>query len=120
MEYRIGETILKDEPVVINEGTEAVSVTVRNAGDRAIQVCSHYHFFECNSALKFDREKAYGMRLDIPSGTGVRFEPGVEKEVQLIPFGGERKLYGFDGLVNGSLDDPEIRAAAIEKAKEIY
>ena len=120
MSLKIGEIIFKDEPVVVNEGLESVKLTVRNAGDRAIQVGSHYHFFEVNSALKFDSEKAYGMRLDIPSGVGVRFDPGVEKEVSLVPYEGERKLYGFDGLVMGSLDDPEIKAAALKKGKEIY
>lgn len=120
MKHKIGEVIFAAEKVVINENLDSVTISVRNTGDRAIQVCSHYHFFESNSALLFDREKAYGMRLDIPSGTGIRFEPGVEKTVTLVPYEGERKLYGFDGLVNGELDNPEIKKAAMEKAKELY
>ena len=120
MKYEIGQIIYKDEPVVLNEGSESVELTVRNTGDRTIQICSHYHFFESNSALKFDREKAYGRRLDIPSGTAVRFEPGIDKKVTLIPYRGERKLYGFDGLVMGALDDPDIKKAALNKGKEMY
>lgn len=120
MDIKIGAVILNDEPIVLNEGLETVTLKVRNTGDRTIQVYSHYHFFESNSALEFDREKAYGMRLDVPSGTGVIFEPSVEKEVTLVPYEGKRMIYGFDGLVGGSLDDPEIKAAALKKGKEIY
>ena len=120
MSYKVGEMIFKENPIILNEKSDVEEVMVRNAGDRAIQVCSHFHFFEVNSALQFDREKAYGRHLDIPSGTAVRFEPGVEKPVKLVNFNGERNVYGFDGLVMGSLDDPEVKAKALEKGKEIY
>lgn len=118
MKYEIGQIIFAEEPVIINEGPEAVEVVVKNAGDRTIQVCSHYHFFESNDALKFDREKAYGMHLDIPSGTAVRFEPGADQKVGLVPFKGERKIYGFAGRVMGQADDPEIKAKALKNYKE--
>lgn len=99
-----GEIILKEEEIVCNEGTENLNLFVVNEGDRPIQVGSHYHFFEANNALKFEREKAYGKRLDIPAGAAVRFEPGDEKEVQLIDFAGEREVYGFHNKVDGPLD----------------
>lgn len=118
MNYEIGQIIFKDEEITVNEGRPSVSVTVRNTGDRTVQVCSHYHFFECNRALVFDREAAYGMRLDIPSGTAVRFEPGTDKKVSLTPFGGERKLYGFAGWVMGQADDPAVKARALQKCRE--
>lgn len=115
MKYKIGEIIFREEDVDMNGKSEAIEILVKNTGDRTIQVCSHYHFFECNSALHFDREKAYGMRLDIPSGNAMRFEPGEDKKVQIIPFGGERKLYGFAGYTMGALDDPEVKSAALKK-----
>ncbi len=95
--------ILSDEPIEINAGRPTISVTVSNTGDRAIQVGSHFHFFEVNRALHFDRGAALGMRLDIPSGTAVRFEPGDTREVTLVPIGGTRRSVGFNGLVNGSV-----------------
>ncbi len=94
------------------------SVTVRNTGDRPIQVGSHFHFFETNKALSFDRAAAWGRRLAIPSGTAVRFEPGLEYEVELIDFGGERVVHGFNALAEGKLDDPKIKEAAMKKAAE--
>ncbi len=118
MKYEIGQVLFKDDAVTINEGEEAIQVTVRNSGDRTIQVCSHYHFFESNDALIFDREKTYGMHLDIPSGTAVRFEPGADHKVGLVPFKGKRKIYGFAGFVMGDADDPEIKAKALKKSKE--
>jgi urease beta subunit len=87
-----------------------VTVSVQNTGDRPIQVGSHYHFFEVNGALQFDRAAAYGLHLDIAAGTAVRFEPGEEKEVQLIAFAGLRRVFGHQGRVDGALDDPAIRA----------
>jgi len=120
MPYRIGEIIFKDEEIVLNEGSPCVEITVKNSGDRTVQVCSHYHFFEANSALVFNREDAYGKHLDIPSGTAVRFEPGADKKVTLVPYKGDRKIYGFDGLVMGELDDPDVKAKALAKGKEIY
>lgn len=114
-----GEFLIDEGDVVLNEGTQAVELTVANTGDRPIQAGSHFHFFELNKALYFDRKAAYGMRLDIPSGTAVRFEPGEKKTVRLIPIGGERVGYGLNGLVNGKMDDPDVRAAAFEKAKAL-
>ncbi|MGN0696595.1 MAG: urease subunit gamma [Oscillospiraceae bacterium] len=114
-----GEFLIDEGDVLLNEGTEPVELTVANTGDRPIQAGSHFHFFELNKALDFDRKAAYGMRLDIPAGTAVRFEPGEKKTVRLIPIGGERTGYGLNGLVNGKMDDPDVRAAAFEKAKAL-
>jgi len=113
-----GELLPADEPVEINVGRETASVTVENTGDRPAQVGSHFHFFECNRALEFDREAAYGMRLDIPAGTAVRFEPGCEEDVDLVAYGGNRVLRGMGGLVEGDLDDEDVREAAFERARE--
>ncbi len=99
-----GEYILKDEKVVMNEGTTSIKLRVVNTGDRPVQVGSHYHFAEVNTKLEFDREAAYGKRLDIPSGTAVRFEPGDEKEVSLIDIQGSRRIFGLNDKVNGPLD----------------
>jgi urease subunit beta len=90
-----GETFIKDGEITLNEGRETVALTVANTGDRPIQVGSHYHFFETNQALQFDRAKARGMRLDIAAGTAVRFEPGQTREVRLVAFAGVRTVYGF-------------------------
>jgi urease subunit beta len=98
-----GEYLLSDEDVMANEGRDVVKLRVRNTGDRPVQVGSHYHFFEVNRALDLDRAKARGMRLNLPSGTATRFEPGEEKEVVLVPFSGSRQLWGHRGLVNGAL-----------------
>lgn len=99
-----GETIVAKGEIVLNEGAETITLTVANTGDRPVQVGSHYHFFETNSALSFDREQSRGMRLDIAAGTAVRFEPGQEREVTLVPVRGERKIYGFNQAVMGPLD----------------
>lgn len=96
-----GEIITSDGSIELNQGQETIAVTVANTGDRPIQVGSHFHFYEVNSALEFDREITKGMRLDIPAGTAVRFEPGDEKDVTLVAFGGTREVYGFNGLING-------------------
>ena len=101
------------EPVEINAGRPTVTLLVWNTGDRAIQVGSHFHFFEANRALRFDREASYGMRLDIPAGTAVRFEPGDRKDVTLVAIGGARRVHGLNGLANGSLDSPGVRAGAL-------
>ncbi len=100
-----GEYLLADGEITLNAGRPVATVAVRNTGDRPIQVGSHYHFFEVNRALHFDRAIAYGMRLDIPSGMAVRFEPGDEKQVHLVALGGTREVYGHRGLVNGKLAD---------------
>jgi urease subunit beta len=98
-----GEYMLMSEPIVANEGRERATLLVRHTGDRPIQVGSHYHFFEVNRALTFDREKARGMRLDVPAGTGMRFEPGEEKQVSLVAFGGLRRIFGHQGKINGDI-----------------
>jgi urease subunit beta len=98
---KVGGLVLAEAPVEINAGRPTVTVVVRNTGDRPIQVGSHYHFFETNPALEFHRAKAFGMRLDIPASTGIRFEPGDEKVITLVPFGGNRRAFGFNNLVDG-------------------
>lgn len=115
----IGKIIVKDAgDIVLNEGRKTETFEVVNTGDRAVQVGSHYHFFEVNKALVFDREKAFGMHLDIPSGTAVRFEPGEEKEVTVVEYSGDHYIRGFNGLTNGCASDPEVKRQAIEKAYE--
>lgn len=99
-----GEIIAGDGDLVLNEGLDTIELSVANTGDRPVQVGSHYHFFEVNDALVFDRTTARGMRLDIPAGTAVRFEPGMERTVKLVPFTGVRAVYGFQGKVMGGLD----------------
>ena len=110
-----GEYFLDEEAgdIQANVGRRVTTVLVRHTGDRPVQVGSHYHFFEVNPALQFDRADAYGCRLNVPAGTAVRFEPGEEKEVALVEFGGARRVYGHRVQVNGSLDDPEVRKAAL-------
>src|SRR6201998_2994823 len=98
-----GELSIKDGEIELNKGRKTVLISVANTGDRPIQVGSHYHFFETNPALKFDRKKARGMRLDIPAGTAVRFEPGQSREVALVALAGKRAIYGFRGDVMGKL-----------------
>lgn len=114
-----GEFLIDNGEVSLNEGTQSIEITVSNTGDRPVQAGSHFHFFELNKALDFDRKAAYGMRLDIPSGTAVRFEPGEKKTVRLIPIGGLRIGHGLNGLVNGKIDDESVKAAAFEKAKKL-
>lgn len=113
-----GEIITDEGEIIINEGREAIPLTVANTADRPVQVGSHFHFFEVNKALEFDRETAFGMRLDIPAGTAVRFELGERKEIMLIPIGGNRIGGGLNSLTNGSMDDGNVKAAAIKKAAE--
>ena len=98
-----GEMFIQSGDIELNAGRETVSMTVANTGDRPIQVGSHYHFFETNPALSFDRAKARGMRLDIAAGTAVRFEPGQSRDVQLVALAGKREVYGFRGDVMGTL-----------------
>jgi urease beta subunit len=114
-----GEYFLDEAGAIqANAGRKTVRVNVKNSGDRPIQVGSHYHFFEANRALGFDRATAYGMRLNIAAGTAVRFEPGEEKEVELTEFGGTRVIYGFNGLVEGQLGAAEARERAVERARK--
>ncbi|MEH2247063.1 urease subunit beta [Nostoc sp.] len=98
-----GEIITPQGEIELNVGRSTVKLRVSNTGDRPIQVGSHYHFYEVNTALNFDREQARGMRLDIPAGTAVRFEPGDEKEITLVPLVGTRQVYGFNAKINGNL-----------------
>ena len=99
-----GELFPEQGEIELNSGRPITSLVVSNQGDRPIQVGSHFHFYESNKALDFDREKAFGKRLDIPAGTAIRFEPGDKREVSLVPFAGKRVVFGFNGLVNGPLD----------------
>ena len=98
-----GEYLIDEGEITLNAGRETVLITVANSADRPIQVGSHYHFYEANNALQFEREKARGFRLNIPAGTAVRFEPGQSREVELVAYDGERKVYGFQGKVMGGL-----------------
>ena len=109
-----GEYLLGEGDIIANQGRRTVEMTVTNTGDRPIQVGSHFHFFEANRALAFDRAAAYGCRLDIPAGTARRFEPGETHRVALVPLGGARRVLGLNGLVNGPLD--ERRADALAQA----
>ena len=101
-----GEYLLAEDEITINSGRAVARVVVRHTGDRPVQVGSHYHFYEVNPALQFDRKAAYGMRLDIPSGTAARFEPGDEKLVSLVAFAGLRQVWGHRGAVDGELKEP--------------
>ena len=99
-----GEYLIRDGEITLNADRETITLMVANTGDRPIQVGSHYHFFETNSALSFERAKARGYRLDIPAGTAVRFEPGQTREIQLVPIAGARVICGFNGLIMGPLE----------------
>ena len=98
-----GEIIVQDGDIILNKGARAITLRVANTGDRPIQVGSHYHFYEVNKALRFEREKARGLRLDIPAGSAVRFEPGQTRDVTLVPFSGDRVVYGFQQTIMGPL-----------------
>jgi len=100
-----GEILTVDGEIILNEGRETLGLVVANTGDRPVQVGSHYHFHEVNGALEFDRDAAKGFRLDIPAGTAVRFEPGQSREVALVAYAGDRRVFGFNGAVNGVLED---------------
>jgi urease subunit beta len=100
-----GEIKVKEGNISINKNREVVTLSIANSGDRPIQVGSHYHFFETNEALQFDREKALGFRLNIAAGTAVRFEPGQSREVELVPYAGERKVFGFNGKIMGEVGE---------------
>ncbi len=107
-----GEIFYHDEPVTANADRPTITLQVTNRGDRPIQVGSHFHFFEVNPALDFNRVQAYGMRLNIPAGTAVRFEPGMRKTVTLVALAGRRRVFGLNQLVEGNLDDPLVLRAA--------
>ena len=116
-----GEYLLNEKagPIQANAGRRTAKIVVRHTGDRPVQVGSHFHFFEVNKALEFDRQAAYGMRLNIAAGTAVRFEPGEEKEVTLVDYAGARVVRGHNGLVNGPLDKkpPAVAKSAAHKAQ---
>jgi urease subunit gamma/beta len=111
-----GEVVVADGDIILNEGRPTTQLTVRNLGDRPIQVGSHYHFFEVNKDLDCDRAAAFGMRLDIPAGTAIRFEPGEEKTVSLVAFGGDRHVHGLNQLTEGSIDSAKTRDQAMKRA----
>jgi urease subunit beta len=111
-----GEYFLSEDPIIANVGKSVITLDVKNTGDRPIQVGSHAHFFEINKALEFSRKKSYGFHLNIPAGTSIRFEPGDSKKIELTEFSGKKIVYGFSGLVNGSLSEKQNEALA--KAKE--
>src|SRR4051794_4568330 len=111
-----GEYILKPADIECNAGRATVAIAVVNTGDRPIQVGSHFHFFEVNKQMAFPREKAFGMRLNIAAGTAVRFEPGEEKEVELVSFGGKRRVYGFSNLTKGDSTSKDVKEQALTNA----
>ena len=113
---KIGAVIPKNREIVLNEGKKSRKILVKHTGDRPVQVGSHFHFFEVNKQLLFDREKAYGYHLEIPSGTAIRFEPGEEKEVQLTEMGGARRVYGLNDLTCMQATET-TKAQAVEQAK---
>lgn len=112
-----GEIISPEGDIQLNSGRPTTTVRAINTGDRPVQIGSHYHFFEVNKALDFPRTAAFGMHLDIPAGTAVRFEPGELREVQLVQFGGTGDIHGFSGLTNGNLHDPACKAIALDRAR---
>ena len=114
-----GEWLLADEPIEINEGRCKQRLSVRNAGDRPIQVGSHFHFFEVNRVLQFDRATALGMRLDVPSGQAIRFEAGDERDVELVALGGHGRVIGFNGLLDASISSAPARAHALRQAARL-
>jgi len=114
-----GEVTFAKGNVAVNVGRKSTSMIVKNTGDRPVQVGSHFHFFEVNKALEFNRIKAFGMHLDIQAGTCVRFEPGDEKEVSLVEFGGRKRLWGFNDLTRGDIRSKTVRARATRLAKKL-
>ncbi|HWP96544.1 MAG TPA: urease subunit beta [Syntrophomonadaceae bacterium] len=114
-----GEYFIHNQVIPLNQDRPSVVIKVANTGDRPVQVGSHYHFFEVNKCLSFPRNQAFGMRLDIPSGTAVRFEPGEEKEIQLVFLGGEKIVHGLNDLTAGRVDDQECCRQALLKAKNL-
>lgn len=114
-----GEIFIKEGVVICNKGKKVTKLKVINTGDRPIQVGSHFHFFEVNKDMLFDREAAFGKRLNIISSTAVRFEPGEEREIELVDFAGRRNVYGFSNLVDGNLDSEEQKGVSLEKAKSL-
>ena len=116
-EYTPGELLPADGVIELNRSRRRRTLRVRNTGDRPVQIGSHYHFFEANRALEFDRGAAFGMRLDVPAGVSRRFEPGLTREVDLVAIGGTGEVSGFNNLTNGSVHSDEVKARALEKAR---
>jgi urease beta subunit len=114
-----GQVLFAAGDIDANAGRATKDLMVTNTADRPVQVGSHCHFFEANHALKFDREQAFGFRLCIPAGTAVRFEPGEQKRVTVVALAGKRVAHGINGLTNGSLDDPQVKAKALSRAAEL-
>lgn len=114
-----GEILLSSQPVNVNNGRRTLSMKVRNTGDRPIQIGSHFHFFEVNRALDFEREQAFGMRLNILASTSIRFEPGDERNVELVEIGGMKRVVGFNGLVNGGINAKWTAKEALERARDL-
>jgi urease subunit beta len=112
----VGGYVCRPEPIAFHDKLPVTTLTVRNTGDRPVQVGSHFHFFEVNRALEFDRAAAFGLHLNIPASTALRFEPGDEREVKLVPYGGKRSVYGFNNLVDGPTAG---KSAAAQKAKAV-
>ena len=110
-----GEYFLKADPIECNKGRDTLKIKVGNTGDRPVQIGSHFHFFEVNKQLEFHREATFGMRLNIPAGTAVRFEPGEEKEIELVTFGGNKKIVGFNNLVDGDTGSHKVKQSALTK-----
>ncbi|MFQ5941198.1 MAG: urease subunit beta [Nitrososphaerales archaeon] len=113
-----GEYILASEPIIANKGRKTIKLTVKNTGDRPVQIGSHTHFFEVNKALDFDRKRTLGFRLNIPAGTAIRFEPGDRRSIELAELGGKKVIYGFHALVQGNLKSENIKRKALRNAKK--
>ena len=114
-----GEYFVRTKDIECNVGRNTISIAVANTGDRPVQVGSHFHFFEVNRQMEFDREKAFGMRLNIAAVTAVRFEPGEEKEVELVAIAGNKKIFSINNLVNGSVDDKDVKQSALNKLSSL-
>jgi urease subunit beta len=114
-----GEYFVGTKDIECNVGRNTIGIAVANTGDRPVQVGSHFHFFEVNRQMEFDREKAFGMRLNIAAGTAVRFEPGEEKEVELVAFGGNKKVFSINNLVNGNITDKAVKEKALNELKAL-
>ncbi len=115
-----GEYFVGTKDIECNTGRDTVSIVVANTGDRPVQVGSHFHFFEVNRQMEFDRKKAFGMHLNIAAGTAVRFEPGEEKEVELVAFGGKKNVFGFNNLVNGDITSERSKEESEKKSASLH
>lgn len=117
---KIGEIICSDRNIILNSGRKTCKISVSNVGDRPVQVGSHFHFFEVNKLLKFDRKASYGMRLNIPSGVSVRFEPGEEKEIELVEIGGNKRVFGLNSLTDGHISEATLKTAVDNAEKKNF